>query len=240
MVGRAANPRQLAAQIPTAAQQKLAGIARDCGGPTQQARHQVAVDAQQCLPGVWWVIPCRSRGCSHCLCRLFAGHCQLHGSQPRWRVGNWSVLMLHYCCQPAIGTACCHAGSWRCGSTALGGCCHTAKCTRLSGTRKLHCTQFGPHQPSAWITRRNLCVCFGQLVSHVLVRLALLAGADNGSLWFWDWTSGNSFQQQDTIVQPGSLDSEAGAVHRHAHPVLAQGVCWLGLCTRSCRHCCAW
>ena len=37
------------------------------------------------------------------------------------------------------------------------------------------------------------------------------AGADNGSLWFWDWTSGNAFQQQDTIVQPGSLDSEAGA-----------------------------
>lgn len=36
------------------------------------------------------------------------------------------------------------------------------------------------------------------------------AGADNGSLWFWDWTSGNSFQQQDTIVQPGSLESEAG------------------------------
>lgn len=38
----------------------------------------------------------------------------------------------------------------------------------------------------------------------------LASGADNGSLWFWDWTSGNSFQQQDTIVQPGSLDSEAG------------------------------
>jgi pleiotropic regulator 1 len=38
----------------------------------------------------------------------------------------------------------------------------------------------------------------------------LASGADNGSLWFWDWTSGNSFQQQDSIVQPGSLDSEAG------------------------------
>ena len=37
------------------------------------------------------------------------------------------------------------------------------------------------------------------------------SGADNGSLWFWDWTSGNAFQQQETIVQPGSLDSEAGA-----------------------------
>ncbi|KAF7141854.1 hypothetical protein RHSIM_Rhsim06G0116500 [Rhododendron simsii] len=33
---------------------------------------------------------------------------------------------------------------------------------------------------------------------------------DNGSLWFWDWQSGHNFQQSQTIVQPGSLDSEAG------------------------------
>ncbi|GFP93002.1 protein pleiotropic regulatory locus 1 [Phtheirospermum japonicum] len=33
---------------------------------------------------------------------------------------------------------------------------------------------------------------------------------DNGSLWFWDWKSGHNFQQAQTIVQPGSLDSEAG------------------------------
>lgn len=38
----------------------------------------------------------------------------------------------------------------------------------------------------------------------------MASGADNGSLWFWDWTSGNAFHQQDSIVQPGSLDSEAG------------------------------
>ena len=38
----------------------------------------------------------------------------------------------------------------------------------------------------------------------------LASGGDNGSLWMWDWRSGNSFQQQDSIVQPGSLDSEAG------------------------------
>jgi pleiotropic regulator 1 len=38
----------------------------------------------------------------------------------------------------------------------------------------------------------------------------LASGGDNGSIWFWDWKSGNVFQQQDTIVQPGSLDSEAG------------------------------
>ena len=38
----------------------------------------------------------------------------------------------------------------------------------------------------------------------------LATGGDNGSLWFWDWRSGNAFQQSETIVQPGSLDSEAG------------------------------
>jgi pleiotropic regulator 1 len=38
----------------------------------------------------------------------------------------------------------------------------------------------------------------------------LAAGGDNGSLCFWDWKSGRSFQQAQTIVQPGSLNSEAG------------------------------
>ncbi|EPS69951.1 hypothetical protein M569_04808 [Genlisea aurea] len=38
----------------------------------------------------------------------------------------------------------------------------------------------------------------------------LATAGDNGSLWFWDWTSGYNFQQSQTIVQPGSLDSEAG------------------------------
>ena len=36
------------------------------------------------------------------------------------------------------------------------------------------------------------------------------SGGDNGSLWFWDWASGYNYQQYQTIVQPGSLDSEAG------------------------------
>jgi pleiotropic regulator 1 len=38
----------------------------------------------------------------------------------------------------------------------------------------------------------------------------LASGGDNGSLWFWDWRSGNCFQQGETVVQPGSLDAEAG------------------------------
>ncbi|KAE8714207.1 Protein pleiotropic regulatory locus 1 [Hibiscus syriacus] len=38
----------------------------------------------------------------------------------------------------------------------------------------------------------------------------MATGGDNGSLWFWDWRSGHNFQQAQTIVQPGSLDSEAG------------------------------
>ncbi|KAM3324939.1 hypothetical protein P3S67_000063 [Capsicum chacoense] len=35
-------------------------------------------------------------------------------------------------------------------------------------------------------------------------------GGDDGSLWFWDWTSGHNLQQTQTMVQPGSLDREAG------------------------------
>ncbi|KAH7441245.1 hypothetical protein KP509_03G030600 [Ceratopteris richardii] len=38
----------------------------------------------------------------------------------------------------------------------------------------------------------------------------LVSGGDDGSIWFWDWRSGHNFQQTQTIVQPGSLDSEAG------------------------------
>jgi len=38
----------------------------------------------------------------------------------------------------------------------------------------------------------------------------LVSGADNGSMSFWDHRTGYRFQQQETIVQPGSLDSEAG------------------------------
>ncbi|CAL0334948.1 unnamed protein product [Lupinus luteus] len=38
----------------------------------------------------------------------------------------------------------------------------------------------------------------------------MVTGGDNGSMWFWDWKCGHNFQQSQTIVQPGSLDSEAG------------------------------
>ncbi|EOA30454.1 hypothetical protein CARUB_v10013579mg [Capsella rubella] len=38
----------------------------------------------------------------------------------------------------------------------------------------------------------------------------MVTGGDKGSLWFWDWKSGHNFQQAETIVQPGSLESEAG------------------------------
>ncbi|OQS02769.1 pre-mRNA-splicing factor prp46 [Thraustotheca clavata] len=34
--------------------------------------------------------------------------------------------------------------------------------------------------------------------------------ADNGTMRFWDYTTGYCFQKEATIVQPGSLDSEAG------------------------------
>uniref|UniRef100_A0A6G3MEL9 Pleiotropic regulator 1 n=1 Tax=Henneguya salminicola TaxID=69463 RepID=A0A6G3MEL9_HENSL len=38
----------------------------------------------------------------------------------------------------------------------------------------------------------------------------LVSGGDNGSLHFWDWKTGYNFDTKQTIVQPGSLDSEAG------------------------------
>ena len=33
---------------------------------------------------------------------------------------------------------------------------------------------------------------------------------DNGSMSFWDYTSGTAFQTMDDIPQPGSLEAEAG------------------------------
>jgi len=38
----------------------------------------------------------------------------------------------------------------------------------------------------------------------------LVSGADNGSMYFWDWKTGYNFQRMQATVQPGSLDSEAG------------------------------
>ena len=39
----------------------------------------------------------------------------------------------------------------------------------------------------------------------------LMAG-DNGSMKFWDWKSGYNYQSMDMVIQPGSLDSEAGVL----------------------------
>ena len=39
----------------------------------------------------------------------------------------------------------------------------------------------------------------------------MVSGADNGSICFWDWSSGHCFQNIDFIApQPGSMDSESG------------------------------
>jgi len=37
----------------------------------------------------------------------------------------------------------------------------------------------------------------------------MVTGGDNGSLWFWDWRSGHCYSQEQTIPQPGSLESES-------------------------------
>lgn len=38
----------------------------------------------------------------------------------------------------------------------------------------------------------------------------LVSGGDDGSLCFWDYSGAHCFQSEQTIVQPGSLDCEAG------------------------------
>jgi len=38
----------------------------------------------------------------------------------------------------------------------------------------------------------------------------MFSGGDNGSMRFWDWRTGYCFQRDQTVVQPGSLDAEAG------------------------------
>ncbi|KAK9503233.1 hypothetical protein O3M35_011849 [Rhynocoris fuscipes] len=38
----------------------------------------------------------------------------------------------------------------------------------------------------------------------------LVSGADNGTLYCWDWRTGYNFQRLQAPVQPGSMDSEAG------------------------------
>ena len=38
----------------------------------------------------------------------------------------------------------------------------------------------------------------------------LVSGGDNGSLYFWDWSSAYNFQKLQTTIQPGSIASEAG------------------------------
>jgi pleiotropic regulator 1 len=38
----------------------------------------------------------------------------------------------------------------------------------------------------------------------------LVTCGDNGTMNFWDWKTGYCFQKTETVVQPGSLDSESG------------------------------
>ena len=38
----------------------------------------------------------------------------------------------------------------------------------------------------------------------------IASGGDNGTLHFWDYTSGHCFQTEKAMVQPGSMESEAG------------------------------
>lgn len=48
------------------------------------------------------------------------------------------------------------------------------------------------------------------MFSCYLGTIVVVLLADNGTLHFWDWKTGYNFQKQQTVAQPGSLDSEAG------------------------------
>ena len=38
----------------------------------------------------------------------------------------------------------------------------------------------------------------------------LFSGGDEGSMYFWDYKTGYNFQTSATVIQPGSMDNEAG------------------------------
>lgn len=48
--------------------------------------------------------------------------------------------------------------------------------------------------------------CLGTSDKHNV----LVSGADNGTLFFWDWRTGYNFQRLSSPPQPGSIESEAG------------------------------
>lgn len=39
-----------------------------------------------------------------------------------------------------------------------------------------------------------------------------VSGAEDGTLYFWDWRTGHNFQQLKCPPQPGSIESEAGVL----------------------------
>lgn len=40
----------------------------------------------------------------------------------------------------------------------------------------------------------------------------MFAGADDGTVSFYDWKTGHRFQNTQSIAQPGSLEAEAGVM----------------------------
>lgn len=59
---------------------------------------------------------------------------------------------------------------------------------------------------------RNLSGGHDKLVNALAVNEdgVLVSGGDDGSVCFWDYKAAHRFQRQQTVVQPGSLDCEAG------------------------------
>ena len=56
------------------------------------------------------------------------------------------------------------------------------------------------------LTEHNAIInCLAVNADNVLV-----SGADNGTMYFWDWKTGHNFQRAVAPPQPGSIESEAG------------------------------
>lgn len=86
----------------------------------------------------------------------------------------------------------------------------------------LHPTKFSFASGSAGGNNIKTWVCpegtlFGNMTHETIVNTmsvnadsVLFSGGDNGSMKFFDYTSGIPFQTADDLTQPGSLDAEAG------------------------------
>ena len=61
-----------------------------------------------------------------------------------------------------------------------------------------------------WLLTVMVLLFLEVCLSPNFVCIYLYDSGDDGSMLMWDWKTGHCFQKLQTIVQPGSLESEAG------------------------------